>query len=231
MTDALAKVLAETGPILLDFDGPVCSIFAGYPAPVVARELRAVLVGRGVELPDTIRAEPDPLEVLRWTGRTGQVDLTHAVEDVLCAAELRAVATAAPTPYAREVIVAARKAERPVAIISNNSASTISAYLTAHRLAGHIHPIVGRTYGQPERMKPSPSPILAAAAALDVAPASCVVVGDSLTDITAAQAAGARIIGYANKPGKAKSFAEVRADAVTTTMADIAVALVDNVGQ
>jgi len=28
--------LIGTGPLLLDFDGPICSIFAGYPAPNVA---------------------------------------------------------------------------------------------------------------------------------------------------------------------------------------------------
>jgi hypothetical protein len=36
-------LLAEVGAVLLDLDGPVCSIFAGYPAPKVAAELVDVL--------------------------------------------------------------------------------------------------------------------------------------------------------------------------------------------
>ena len=43
--------------------------------------------------------------------------------------------------------------------------------------------------------KPDPSPYLQAMAALDVAPASCVVIEDSLTGITAGLAAGATVLG------------------------------------
>src|SRR6266498_897739 len=102
MSDDLARILAKTGPILFDFDGPVCSIFAGYPARAVAAELRSLLTDLGVELSESIRAEQDPLEVLRWTGTLGRPDLTRAVEDKLRQAEVRATTTAAPTPYAFE---------------------------------------------------------------------------------------------------------------------------------
>jgi hypothetical protein len=37
---ALAAIITRTRYLLLDFDGPVCSIFAGLPAPTVAEELR-----------------------------------------------------------------------------------------------------------------------------------------------------------------------------------------------
>jgi len=32
---------------LLDFDGPICSIFAEYPAAAVAREVREFVSGQG----------------------------------------------------------------------------------------------------------------------------------------------------------------------------------------
>lgn len=54
-------------------------------------------------------------------------------------------------------------------------------------------------------------------------PAACVLVGDSITDIQAARAAGVRVIGYANRPRKVVPFAI--ADAVITTTADMAAAL------
>ena len=53
------------GPLLLDFDGPVCGIFAGYPAPRVARELIAALRAAGVDVPDATAEQTDPIEVLR----------------------------------------------------------------------------------------------------------------------------------------------------------------------
>ena len=62
--------LIGTGPLLLDFDGPVCSIFAGYPAPRVAAGLVALLHVEGIAMPPEIRGEGDPLAVLRWVGET-----------------------------------------------------------------------------------------------------------------------------------------------------------------
>jgi HAD superfamily hydrolase (TIGR01509 family) len=220
----LVRLLAETGPILLDFDGPVCSIFANYPAPNVANDLRALLLGRDIRMPEAIIGETDPLEVLRWTATLGKPELTRDVEDALRADELRAASSATPTPYAREVIVAARQAGRSVAIVSNNSEPAIAEYLTAHRLTW-VSPVIGRFYAEPDRMKPSPEPILRAVIALDAKPKHCVLVGDSLTDITGSRAAGVRVIGYANKPPKIESFTKAGADFVVTSMAEVAAAL------
>jgi HAD superfamily hydrolase (TIGR01509 family) len=222
----LVRLLAETGPILLDFDGPVCSIFANYPAPNVADNLRALLAGRNIRMPDAIVGETDPLEVLRWTATLGKPELTRDVEDALRADELRAASSATPTPYAREVIVAARQAGRSVVIVSNNSDPAIAEYLTAHRLTC-VSPVIGRVYAEPDRMKPSPEPILRAVIALDAKPKHCVLVGDSLTDITGSRAAGVRVIGYANKPPKIESFTKAGADFVVTSMAEVAAALLE----
>jgi hypothetical protein len=86
--------LIGTGPLLLDFDGPVCSIFAGYPAPRVTAELLALLGVGGVAMPPAVRRETDPLAVLRWVGETCSHDVTVAVEETLCAAEVRAAGVA-----------------------------------------------------------------------------------------------------------------------------------------
>ncbi|MEU7806851.1 HAD family phosphatase [Micromonospora chalcea] len=227
MNADLGRLLGEVRAVLLDFDGPVCSIFAGYPAPQVAAELVDVLRRCGVDVPPNLANEPDPLEVLRRTGAAGDHDTTRAVEDALCAAERRAVETAEPTPYGREVIVAAQQAGVPVAVVSNNSAGAVTAYLAAHRLAGYVSPVVGRAYADPDRMKPNPEPILQAARAVGELPSGCVLVGDSLSDIEGARAAGVPVIGYANRVGKADAFRAVGADVVITSMADVARGLVD----
>jgi HAD superfamily hydrolase (TIGR01509 family) len=223
--DKVARLLARGGPLLLDFDGPICSIFAGYPAPVIAGGLVELIQRHGVPLPTSVANEPDPLEVLRWTGQNGTPELTAAVEDALCTAELRAVETAEPTPYGREVIVAARQIGRPVAVVSNNSARAVTAYLTTHRLAGHVSVVVGRTYADPAKMKPNPDPILRTVRALGVEPGECSLIGDSLSDIEGGRAAGVPVIGYANKPSKVAGLASAGAAVVVTTMADIANAL------
>lgn len=210
----IAEVLAETGPILLDFDGPVCAVFATLPAPTVAEQLRQVLTTHGAPIPEHITDEPDPLQILRYTATLNDHQLTTKVDDALRDAELSAVTGATPTPYAREVIVAAHHAARPVAVVSNNSAPAIHTYLNRHRLSHYLHPIIGRTYADPDQMKPNPAPVQAAVKALDVDPARCVLIGDSLTDIEAAHAAGTLAIGYANRPGKAQRLVEAGADAI-----------------
>ena len=226
MSTDVASLLDSVDAVLLDFDGPVCSIFAGYPARDIAAELVELLHRHGVDVPSHLAGERDPLEVLRWTGTATDQRITRLVEDALCEAERRAVETAAPTPYGREVIVAARQAELPVAVVSNNSAGAVTAYLTAHRLTGHVAPVIGRAYAEPERMKPNPEPISRAVRMLDVSPARCVLVGDSLSDIVGAKRAGVRIIAYANRPAKLDGFGAAGADVVISSMAPIAEALV-----
>ncbi|MGW5580993.1 HAD family hydrolase [Micromonospora chokoriensis] len=226
MSADLGRLLGEVSAVLLDFDGPVCSIFAGYPAPQVAAELVDVLRRCGVDVPSDLASEADPLEVLRRTGAAGDYGITRAIEDALCAAERRAVETAEPTPYGREAIVAARQAGMSVAAVSNNSAGAVTAYLAAHRLAGHVWPVVGRVYGEPTRMKPNPEPILRAVRAVSVPAERCVLVGDSLTDVEAARAAGIRSIGYANREPKIRALRAAGADVVITSMGELARSLV-----
>lgn len=211
---SIAQVLAETGPILLDFDGPICTVFSTIPGPTVADQLRRVLTGHGVVLPAHITEQPDPLEVLRYTATLGDQQLTTLVDDQLRQAERQAVDGATPTPYAREVIVAAHHAGRRLAIVSNNSQPAIRAYLTCHRIDRYINHVIGRAYADPGRMKPSPLPVLDAVAALGAKPAACVLLGDSASDVRAAHAAGVHTIGYANKPGKRDRLAHAGAEAL-----------------
>ncbi|TDB99375.1 HAD family phosphatase [Micromonospora fluostatini] len=226
MSIALEQLCGDVDALLLDFDGPVCGIFAGYPASQVAGELLDLLRGRAAAVAERLCGEPDPLEVLRQVGADRGQAVTAAVEDALIAAEVRAVGTAEPTAYARETIVAATHLRWPVAVVSNNSAEAVTAYLRAHRLSGGVAVVVGRPYADPARMKPNPAPILDAAQRLGIEPARCVLVGDSVTDIEGAHAAGTKVVGYANKPPKVQAFVAAGADVVVTSMRDVAQALV-----
>lgn len=68
MSADLGRLLTGVGAVLLDFDGPVCSIFAGYPAP----ELVDVLRRHGVDVPPDLASEPDPLKGAPSYGRGRQ---------------------------------------------------------------------------------------------------------------------------------------------------------------
>lgn len=223
----LDRLLAERSSILLDFDGPVCSIFANRPAPAVAENLRDVVRAEGIELGSSLHDERDPLEVLRWTATLGRADVVRLVETKLCAEEFAASQSAVPTPCGREVIVGAFEAGKPTAIVSNNSAGAINSYIGRQRLEKYAMPIAGRAFGQPDLMKPNPEPILRAVKSLNASPDDCVVIGDSLADIHGAHAAGLPVIGYANRPEKVSLFIGAGAEVVVTQMADIVFALIE----
>ncbi|MFD3544699.1 HAD family hydrolase [Streptomyces sp. NPDC058655] len=219
--DSLGSVLSASKAILFDFDGPLCDVFHGVPAPAIADELAALLCVLAPALAAPARATDDPMEVHRLSQEGGSTVLA-AVEATLTAAEIRAVQGAgAPTAGAVEALHAAREAGWPVAIVSNNSAECIQDYLTLHGLEALVDEVIGRPQLRPDLMKPSPHPLLTAASALGVAPSLTVLVGDSITDIEASNAAGARSIGYANKPQKRASLKDAGADVVVLRMSQI----------
>lgn len=47
----LVEILRRTRALLIDFDGPICSVFAYYSAAAVADGLRRVVAAHGAELP------------------------------------------------------------------------------------------------------------------------------------------------------------------------------------
>jgi hypothetical protein len=49
---------------MLDFDGPICNVFAGRPAPFIAERLRAI-VASVATVPEVLAHESDPLGFAR----------------------------------------------------------------------------------------------------------------------------------------------------------------------
>lgn len=220
-TTALDKVLAASRYVLLDFDGPICSIFAGGAALLVAEELAAVIRSHGLAFPTRVLGCGDPLDVIRYAGQIGG-PLVAEVEHALRAAELEAVETAPPTEGAADFLDACCRSSRPVAVVSNNSTPAVARYLDRTRLAGLVHHIEGRDPHNPALMKPHPAQLHWAVQALGGRADSAVLIGDSTTDLEAARAAGVRSIGYANKPGKAETLRAAGAWAVIGSMTELA---------
>jgi beta-phosphoglucomutase-like phosphatase (HAD superfamily) len=222
----LRQIIGGTGHLLLDFDGPICSVYAGMPAPGVAKQLRDALTVARFPLPADIENEDDPLEVFRAAAQISP-DAAASAQQLLTIFETRAIPTARPTRGSADLIITAYRTGRTVTIVSNNSSAAIGAYLADHRLDGYIRAIVARDDHDPERMKPSPYRVREAVSLLDAEHSECVLVGDSTTDVLAGHLAGISVIGYADKPGKAEAFAGVQAVAVTTDLAEITTALRD----
>lgn len=194
-----AELVARHKHILLDFDGPVCAVFGGEISDLAAAdELRALL---GADLPHDIAVSRDPFDVLRYA-YTLDAATAATVEARFRGLELDAVTTAPETPGARTAIESLVEAGHIIAIVSNNSAGAVRHYLELHRLSTVIAHVSAREAPNVERLKPAPFLLNQAICALDTRPSTCVMIGDSETDVDASLAAGTAVIGYANKSGK-----------------------------
>jgi HAD superfamily hydrolase (TIGR01549 family) len=221
----VARVLGQTSVLLLDFDGPICKVFATTHDYVVAQRLRQVLADSGAVLPTDIEATRDPLEVLRFAATLPDQTLVARVESELNRLELEAVAGAQATPHVKEVVQAAALSGMRIGIVSNNSPDAIELYVAQQNWAKHIAVVVGRSHSEPHLMKPHPRPVGLAYIYLDVPPHRCALVGDSVSDIAAARAAHVKSIGLANRPEKLGLLGTAGADAVIASMSELLIAI------
>ncbi|MEU3574100.1 HAD-IA family hydrolase [Kitasatospora sp. NPDC036755] len=210
--------------MLLDFDGPVCSVFACLPAPEVARRLREGLLAGGEQAPAGAEGESDPLALLRLVS-DAQPELTESTDAALTALETEAVRKGRPTPGGESVLRACARSGRLVSVVSNNAGAAIETYLTEHGLSGYVAGVFGRAPGDPSSMKPNPRLLLDAMEAAGTRPERCIFIGDAARDVEAGEAAGIATIGYANKPGKDTKLTAAGAVVIVDSMTLIADAL------
>jgi beta-phosphoglucomutase-like phosphatase (HAD superfamily) len=221
---ALADTVRHARHLLLDFDGPVCSLFAGTATAPVAGQLRDVLGACGIAMSPAIEETGDWFAIMSFAASAGP-EAGARVEAELARLECDAVATARPGGDLTDVLAACEQSGRLVAVVSNNSIQAVRKYLIRHGLDRRIPVVVARTGPDVGQLKPSPHFIEAAAAGLAAAPADCAVVGDSPADMRAARAAGSAAIGYAPAPADRARLATAGAHAVVARLSDLAAGL------
>ncbi len=219
-----SEALAEARALLLDFDGPVCAVFAGIPSATVASQLRDVLMDGGhSSLPDAVMLSEDPFDIFLHAATLGNKEARY-VEAAFTAHEVEAIASATPTSGAHSLIQGWHESGRPLAIVSNNSVAAINTYLDLYDLRPAVDFVSARSTDDASRLKPNPHLVKAAATALAIPPKESVLIGDSPTDIEAAHAAGVQAIGFANKPGKRDNLARAGANLIIEELNGLAYA-------
>ncbi|GAB2761527.1 HAD family hydrolase [Amycolatopsis magusensis] len=215
------ELLANAKALLLDFDGPICSVFAGLPAPTVAEQLRVVLADGGhTDLPESVATTGDPFDVFRHAATLGD-DEARYVEAAFTALEVEAIHTATPTPGAHDLIHAWHRSGRPLAIVSNNSVNAVEAYGSMHKISEYIGFISARSSHNPQALKPNSELIALALSQLASHRHEAVLIDDSVTDIEAAQGAKVPIIAFANKKTKTAALSTRGPNALVTSLHEI----------
>jgi HAD superfamily hydrolase (TIGR01509 family) len=222
-TDPLRRLFESAHAVLFDFDGPICSVFDGYPAQRITSELRELAGALPHDLDEALRKAAGPHDLLLAAADDPQ--LAARLERALQDAELKAVESALPTPGAAESLAACQSSGKLVAIVSNNYAEAVVRYLARTGLADRVAHVEGRDPSDPTLMKPSPHLIENAVRALGVHVADCVFIGDQTSDMEAGRTAGTHTVGYANKPGKADALSATGAEVVVESMTRVAATL------
>ncbi|MEV0693235.1 HAD family hydrolase [Streptomyces sp. NPDC050388] len=217
----LNDLIGGARAVLWDFDGPVCRLFAGHSAQRVAKVLVDRLEGRGLHglLTEAERESLDPHVVLRAVDRRHPgSDLVEELEARLTEEELRATSSALPTPYADPLIRTWTAAGSRLAVTTNNSPRVVRRYLADRDLLGCFAPhVYGRTR-QLSLLKPDPHCVNRALNAMDAAPDSALMIGDTPSDLYAAKAAGVPFVGYARNERKEKVLRDAGATTILSSL-------------
>lgn len=213
-----AEAVANAEAVVLDFDGPMCDVFAAMPAPDVARELAAfakeVWFEHGDSLEGQLPDTDDPFEVLRAATSKSAVKAGH-VSVRLRQLETKAIEAAPATAGLFEFLSLALGRGQIIAVASNNSVGAIKRWLEIHDLGGQFSYIAGRKV-RSDQLKPDPFVLQEALAALDRRADRCVFIGDSLSDLEAARAVPMPFVAFADKPQKPARFREKGSELVIT---------------
>lgn len=220
-TEELRSLITCARVVLWDFDGPICRLFAGHTAERVAAELVRWLRSRRLHglLTDSERESPDPHAVLRAVDRRcPDSDLVVELEARLTQEELRAAASARPTPHADPLIRTWAALGARLAVTTNNSPLAARAYLDRRDLTSCFTPhVYGRTRNL-RHLKPDPHCLNRALNATGATPARALMIGDTPTDHQAARRAGVPFLGYARNARKEKLLREAGATVIVGSL-------------
>ncbi|CAL9477361.1 MULTISPECIES: HAD family hydrolase [unclassified Streptomyces] len=219
--DDLRNLIEGARVVLWDFDGPVCRLFAGHSAERVARDLVEWLEGQGLRglLDETERESLDPHAVLRAVDRRHPgSDLVAELEERLTQEELKAAASARPTPYADPLVRTWTAVGARLAVTTNNSPRVVREYLTSRGALPCFAPhLYGRTR-ELQYLKPHPHCLRRALNAMGAAPSAALMIGDTPSDLQAARAVGVPFLGYARNDRKHKLLRDAGAGAIVGSL-------------
>jgi phosphoglycolate phosphatase len=206
----LDGTLLETGP---DIVAAANRMLAELGRPALAESRAIEFIGKGVanlvtrclqesQLPADAQALAVALAIFERHYLAGVADRTH------------------PYPGVVEGLERFARMGMPLGCVTNKAAMFTLPLLERTRIAGYFRIVVsGDTV---EHKKPHPQPLLHAAAALGVAPADLLLIGDSANDVRAARAAGCPVfvVPYGYREGM--SLEALAADRVVADLVEAA---------
>lgn len=210
---ALHSALADADLVILDFDGPLVRLLPDPEHIELAASAVAYLRAAGADVPPSIATLQDHGAVLLEAGRRWP-HLAETLAVMCTAAEVDGARRQPPQPGALELLAALAAHGVPVSIVTNNDPACVTEFTRRWGVSHRVRTVHGRDPARPDRLKPNPAMLLEALASAGVAAGRAVMVGDSVSDIEAACAAGVAAVGITTDAERAARMKDIGAVAV-----------------
>lgn len=198
---------AET--VLLSFDGLLCRLFTAN-LQSVSDDL--VQVAQSLQLPLASQTPTDPVGMLRALVRQGTPSKIRRLDRILASYETEAAQRAEPLPGVSQLLRLMSRGDWRMAVVTDHASGAVEAFLT------HLAPVIDAdrlgVFGRPvdpRMMKPHPHGVALATRALGSDRSRTILLGESVADFLAAQAAGVQFIGVASTPHRLRLLREAGA--------------------
>jgi phosphoglycolate phosphatase-like HAD superfamily hydrolase len=181
-------LLTERDHVLVALDGPVAELpAAGSTAGSSADRLR-VMVADG-RLPRKVTRTDDPFVVLAYAATIGPAT-ERAVYAQLCRIDYEVLAGARIAPGVHDAFATMAAAGTQITVVSSLATAAVRTFLVLQGLTEHVRHLVARTGPDRAVLPPAPNLITAATRERAIPVESCLFVGSTDIDLTAARAAG-----------------------------------------
>lgn len=194
----LARMVSRARAVLLDFHTTVCPLYSSDEAEALLLDLSGQLGAAGVPTKLWIFYD-NPVELLSDVVDR-HPEAVGVVEPLVVAAEVAAARRAPLTPGVRAVLDACRVTGRPVGIVGLTAQQAVEEFLARQGIQ------VSTVRARPPVAEMTGSLIVAAAQEVGVPVEECLAVGNKYWIQRSAEQHGALRVGYAHRPGLAKSM-------------------------
>jgi phosphoglycolate phosphatase-like HAD superfamily hydrolase len=227
--ETLQRIMQQVKAILFDMDGPLCHLFRTYPASDATHNIKLEL-RKSQKLPEAVMLEDDFFELLRSV-ESIQESMDHW-EGLLTELEMKAALDALPVPLVQRLLSILEKKHIARAIVTNNSTGAAYNFLSNNQLDHFFgNHVFGRNSPDFQQLKPNPQCLHEAMQSLKIAPAACLMIGDSVTDYQAAEAAQVPFLGYSHTFSGAKKLLDAGVEMVIPDYAPLLRLFVGDVKQ
>ncbi|WP_326726382.1 helix-turn-helix domain-containing protein [Streptomyces phaeochromogenes] len=198
----IQELLAETETVLFSFDGLLCRLFTQDLQTVSDQLLQAA---QSMGLTPGPHTPTDPVGMLRALLRHGSRLQIGQLDRVLTRYEIDAAQNATPVPGTVPLLQALVRGGWHLAVVTDHAERAVTTFL--QQIAGAVPTERLAVFGRPgdlRLMKPNPHGLALAAETFGSARSHTLLLGESVADALAAQAAGVQFIGVAPTPRRAR---------------------------